>query len=437
MMKKKILIPIVAVAAIGVTVAFSLRKGHEEGVAVQVAPVGRQTIVHKVNATGKIQPVTQVKISADVSAKITRLEVKEGDWVEKGALLFELDRERYVAAMESAEANLRAAQSNANLARENMEKARKDYERTEQLFRQNLEPQATLDAAYAAAEVEKARYHSEVDQAEQSKAALKQARDALSKTTIYAPMAGTISKLNKEVGEMALGSQFQADMVLEISNLAGMEALVNVDENDIVRVALGNKAEIEVDAIPDVVFHGEVTEIANSANISSAGTTEQKTEFEVKVAVTDPTPALRPGMTASADIVTDTHENALSVPIQSVAVRTLDQLKGAKKPAAADGGTAKAKAGDETDAAKDVEEKPRFVADKEGFVPIVWLVENGKAKARQVTTGIQGETHIEIVDGLKAGETVVVGSFRAISRDLEDGTTVRTEKATDKKDKKG
>ncbi|MCG6964469.1 MAG: efflux RND transporter periplasmic adaptor subunit [Acidobacteria bacterium] len=434
-MKKKILIPIVAVVAVGVTVAFSLRKGHDEGVTVQVEPVQRRTIVHKVNATGKIQPRTQVKISADVSAKITRLDVKEGDWVEKGTLLFELDRERYVAEVESAEANLRAAQSQTNLVRENMNKARKDYERTEQLYRQHLEPQATLDAAYAAAEVEKARYQSAVDQAEQSKAALKQARDALSKTTIYAPMSGTISKLNKEVGEMALGSQFQADVVLELSNLAGMEALVNVDENDIVRVALGNTAEIEVDAIPNVVFHGEVTEIANSANITGAGTTEQKTEFEVKVAVTDPTPALRPGMTASADIVTDTHEDALSVPIQSVAVRTLDQLKVAKKAGAAAEGAPGAKAGDETPAATAEEELPRFVADKEGFVPIVWLVDNGKARARQVKTGIQGETHIEILDGLKAGETVVVGNFRAISRDLEDGTVVRTE--TDKKDKKG
>jgi HlyD family secretion protein len=403
-MKKKLLIgvPIIVVlVAAGLTLA--TRDGGVEGVEVELEKVGRRQVVQTVNATGKIQPMIQVNISADVSAKITRLEVEEGEWIEQGTLLVELDRERYLAAVESAQANLRAAQANANLARENMIKAEKDYVRTKELFDRNLESQAVLDTVYAAAEVEKARYQSALDQGEQAKAALRQTRDDLAKTTIYAPMAGTVSKLNKEVGEIALGSQFQEDVILEISNLEGMEALVDIDENDIVTVSIGDEAEIEIDALPDVKLKGRVTEIANSAKSSGAGTTDEKTEFEVKVAVIDPVPELRPGMTASAEIVTEVCDDCLSVPIQSVAVRTLDQL-----------------------GAEEVEEddEARFTPDSEGFIEIVWVVADGRAEARQVKTGIQSATHIEINQGLEDDEDVVIGNYRAISRDLKDGSMV-------------
>jgi len=403
-MKKKLLIgvPIVAVLVVaGLTMA--TRDSGVKGVEVEVETVGRRQVVQTVNATGKIQPMIQVNISADVSAKITRLEVEEGEWIEQGALLVELDRERYLAAVASAQANLGAAQANINLARENMVKAEKDYVRTKELFDRNLESQAVLDTIYAAAEVEKARYQSVLDQGEQAKAALRQARDDLAKTTIYAPMSGTVSKLNKEIGEIALGSQFQEDVILEISNLEGMEALVDIDENDIVSVSIGDEAEIEVDALPDVKLKGRVTEIANSAKSSGAGTTDEKTEFEVKVAVIDPVPELRPGMTASAEIVTEVCEDCLSVPIQSVAVRTLEQI-GVEE------------AGEDDEA--------RFAPDSEGFVEIVWAVVDGRVEARQVKTGIQSETHIEILEGIDDGEQVVIGNYRAISRDLEDGSMV-------------
>jgi len=405
-MKKKLLIglPIIAVlVAAGLTLA--TRDGGVEGVEVEIEKVGRRQVVQTVNATGKIQPMIQVNISADVSAKITRLEVEEGEWVEQGTLLVELDRERYLASVESAQANLSAAQANANLARENMIKAEKDYERTNELFDRSLESQAVLDTVYAAAEVEKARYQSALDQGGQARAALRQARDDLSKTTIYAPMSGTVSRLNKEIGEIALGSQFQEDVILELSNLEGMEALVDIDENDIVSVSIGDEAVIEVDALPDVKIKGRVTEIANSAKSSGMGTTDEKTEFEVKVAVIDAVAELRPGMTASAEIVTEVCEDCLSVPIQCVAVRTLEQL-------GAEAG------GDEE------EGEPRFVPDSEGFVEIVWIVADGRAAARQVTTGIQSETHIEVVEGLGDDDQVVTGNYRAISRDLEDNSVV-------------
>lgn len=410
MTKKRVLLGLLAVAVITVVVLTAMgRSRGDEGVAVELGTVGRRTIVQTVTATGKIQPMVQVNISADVSAKITRLGVDEGDWVEKGAFLVELDRERYEAEVESQQANLSAAEAQANLARENMVKAQKDYERSTQLFEKNLESQAVLDTMYAQAEVEKARYQSALDQVEQARAALRQARDALSKTTIYAPMAGTISKLNKEVGEIALGSQFQEDVIMEVSNLEGMEALVDVDENDIVRVSIGDQAEIEVDALPDMKFKGEVTEIASSAKVTGQGTTDQKTEFEVKIAISEPGTALRPGMTASAEVVTEVREDCVGVPIQCVTVRTVEQLGLEKEAGEPEGG------------------EPRFVPDDDGFVEIVWVVDGGRASARQVKTGIQSETHIEIESGLSDGDEVVVGSYRAISRDLSDGAQVRPE----------
>jgi len=406
--KRRWIIALGAALVVAIVASVSLgRNGGDKGIPVEVEPVEKRTVIQTVTATGKIQPMIQVNISADVSAKITKLGVEEGDWVEKGTFLVELDRERYDAALDSAEANLRAAQAQANLARENMVKAEKDYERTLQLYEKNLESQAVLDTMYAAAEVEKARYQSALDQTEQARAARRQAQDALDKTTIYAPMAGTISKLNKEVGEIALGSQFQEDVIMEVSNLEGMEALVDVDENDIVLLSIGDEAQIEVDALPGVKLMGEVTEIANSAKISGQGSAEQKTEFEVKIAITEPSSELRPGMTASAEVITEVRSDCLSVPIQCVAVRTTDQL-GVKK----------------TEADAEVGEEPRFAADSEGFVELVWVVSDGRAQARQVSTGVQSETHIEILGGLEEGEQVVTGTYRAISRDLSDGSAV-------------
>jgi HlyD family secretion protein len=223
-------------------------------------------------------------------------------------------------------------------------------------------------------------------------------RDDLSKTMIYAPINATVSRINKEVGEIALGSQFQEDVILVLSNLSGMEALVEVDENDIVSIALGDSATIEVDALPGVSLMGTVTEIANSAKISGENTSEQKTEFEVKVSIDDPNMRLRPGMTATAEITVETKHNVIAIPIQSVAVRTLDQFGN---------------------------DATRFTPDDDGFVPIAFVVSDGKVSAVPVKAGIQSESHIEIVEGLQAGQDVVSGSYRAISRDLADGTLVK------------
>ena len=405
-MKKKILWigGSLALAAIA-SAAMVMRSGGEEALEVQTANVAIQKIVQKVNATGRIQPKNQVRISADVSAKITGLHVEEGDWVEEGQLLIQLDRERYLAAVESAQANVRSAQAEAKLVRENMIKTSKEYDRTKELVGRNLESQSVLDTQQAAYQVEIARHESSLDKVEQARATLKQAEDALSKTTIYAPMAGTISDLRKEQGEIAIGSQFQEDVILVISDLSEMEAQVNVDENDIIAVQLGQQAEIEVDALLGQVLVGTVYEIANTANVDDEGTSDQKTEFEVKIAIQDPLESLRPGMTASADIFTKTNESAVSVPIQSVAVRTVDQLTM------------------EGQTREDAEKV--YQADKDGFVEIVFCVEDGKVLARQVRTGIQSDDLIEILDGLSEGEEVVTGSYRAISKDLVNGAEIQ------------
>ena len=403
-MKRNLIIAsIVLVLIVLGWVSFRSKSSDSDGVEVELEKVSRMTVVETVNATGRIQPETQVNISADVSAKITTLAVDEGDRVEKGDLLLELDRGNYAAAVDSARANFNSQLASLEVAAENRDQAQRDYERSQALFDQSLETQASLDATSGGADSQRAEYTAAGERVKQARAALQQAQEDLSKTRIRAPISGTVSQLNKELGETAVGSQFQQDVIMVISNLAGMEVLLDVDENDIVSISLGDKATIEVDALPDVALAGEVVEMANTAKVTAEGSADQKTEFQVKAAVLDENPELRPGMTASADIVTETREDTLAVPVQSVTVRTLEQLN-------ANGGEG--------------ETESTWTPDKDGFVELVWVVEEGKALAKQVTTGIQSDSHIEILQGLSEGDEVVIGSYRAISKDLEIGTEV-------------
>ena len=405
MKRKTIFIAIGVLIVGGAAAKVMLGSGDEELLEVQTATVNLETIVQKVNATGRIQPKTQVRISADVSAKIISLHVEEGQFVQEGELLVELDRERFEAAVESAEANVRSAQSNSRLNEQNMLKAEKDFDRSRDLVSRKLESQASLDTTDAAYQVEVARYASSLDQVEQARASLKQAADDLSKTIIFSPMTGTISDLNKEQGEIAIGSAFQEDVIMVVADLTEMEAQVNVDENDIVGVQVGQTASIKVDALFGETLTGKVYEIANTANMDEQGGQNQKTEFEVKISIEGETGKLRPGMTASADVSTETKTDVVGIPIQSVAVRTIDQLT---------------LEGEEvTDAEK------RFTADDDGFVEIVFCVEDdGSVVARQVKTGIQSDDLIEVLSGIDQDEEVVTGSYRAISTDLQNGAQV-------------
>jgi len=422
MKKKTIIITAVAViAAAAIAVAVVKARG-EKPLEVQTAQASRQQVVQKVNATGKVQPKTQVKISADVSARIMRLGVKEGDRVEQGQFLVELDREAYLAAVESAQANVRSAEATARLVQESMLQAEREFKRAAEIVRLKLDSQARLDEAEAAYKVEVARYEAALGDAARARASLKQARDSLNKTSIYAPMAGVITELRREQGEIAIGSQFQEDVILVISDMSEMEVQLDVDENDIVAVAVGDVAEIEVDALPARKLSGRVYEIANSAKSANgqaqAQSQAQKTEFLVKVAIAEPPVELRPGMTAAADIVTDTKDAALSVPVQCVTVRTLEQLKGDDK------GRGKKESAGVPDANAD-DGAGGFKADEDGFVQIVFVLEDGKAVARQVETGLQGENLLEITSGLEEGETIISGGYRAISRELKNGARVK------------
>jgi HlyD family secretion protein len=413
MKKKTIVIAGIALVAVAVVAGLALRSRGEKPLEIQTAQAGSNEVVQKVTATGKVQPKTQVKISADVSARIIRLGVEDGQRIEKGQFLVELDREAYLAAVESAQANVRSVEANARLVRESMLQAEREFNRAKEIVQRKLDSQSRLDAAEAAYKVEVARYESALGDVARAKAALKQAQDSLSKTSIYAPMAGVVTELRREQGEIAIGSQFQEDVIMVISDLAEMEVQLDVDENDIVSVAIGDLAVVEVDALLGQELSGSVYEISNSAKMSESQTTNQKTEFEVKVAINEKRPELRPGMTASADIVTETKESTLSVPIQCVTVRTLEQLKSGK-------GGEEAAAG--------------FRADKDGFVQIVFVLDDGKAVARQVETGIQSDSLIEIQSGLSDGETVISGSYKAISRDLVHGAQVKVNNEPEKRE---
>ena len=404
---KKIVIAtvVIALVAAGGFYLQSQNSNEDKATEIETTKVAYEKIIQKVNATGKIQPKTKVNISADVSAKIIALHVKEGDWVEKGKLLVELDKERYMASVESQEANVRSAKANAKLVKANMEQAKRVWLRSKELVSKKLESQADLDASNAGYQVEVARYESSLEQVAQIQGTLKRALDDLSKTTMYAPMSGTISKLNKESGEIAIGSQFQEDVIMTIANLNEMEALVNVDENDIIAIKLNQETEIEVDALLGTMLKGTVSEIATSAIEAQNGQSNQKTEFEVTITITSDVSKLRPGMTTSANIVTDTRENALSIPIQSVTVRTVDQLQ-----------------------EKEAFKKKEYTAANDGFVEVVFVEINGKVIAHQVKTGIQSNDLIEIIEGLKINDVVVSGSYRAISRDLSNGEAVTSKK---------
>ena len=402
-MKKLVIAAVVLIVGVSLSLLL-LRKGinKEDALPVQVEQAQRATIEQRVRATGKIQSSVQVKISADISAKITRLNVKEGDQVEKDQLLVELDGTRRAASLASQDALVKVAQDEARLALAQKKLAESRLERNKLMFARQLVSRDALDAARSAYEVEAARYSSAVEQIKRATGELEQTRYDLALTRIFSPISGTVSVLKREAGEIVIGSQFQEDVIMVVADLGQMEATVNVDENDIRKVKIGQPATLSVDALPGAVIVGRVAEVASSARVADQGEVLQKTEFRVKVAITEGGDQVRPGMTVNANILTDTRQSALSVPIQSVTLRPVAQWR-------------------HTDS-KSVGSKP--VVDKDGYVQLVYIVENGKAVARQVKVGIQNEDRIEILDGLKEGVNVVSGSYRAITRDLNDGDAV-------------
>lgn len=396
--KVKLILGIVIVVIIAVMVVVNLKKSRGKTVEVNVTKVERGDLTKTVSGSGYIQPELDVQISARISAEIMAIDVEEGDVVEKGQLLVELDSQVYEAMKEKSESTVMSAQAT-------LKRAEADYRRTKGLFEQNLASQAELDAR----EADKLLADSQLRQAQ---ASLREAQDNLDKTRLMAPINGVVTKLNKEEGEIAVGSQFQADPIMTVSDLSRMEVLAEIDENDVVLVSEKDTTKIEVDAIPDTVLDGRVSEIAHEATTRGRGTQEQVTNFEVKIAVLSKIEKLRPGMSCTVDINTETHKDVLFVPIQCVTMRDMksDSTKTDKAPA---------------------NEK-----EKDNREQVVFVVDNGIAKMVPVKTGISDDANIEITSGLEEGQQVVSGSYKAISRELKDDAKVKIKKTGEKQDKK-
>ncbi len=431
--------------------------GKVEPTEVEFAKASRSTIIEKVSASGKIQPEVEVKLSPDVSGEIVSLNVAEGDSVVAGQELLKIRPDNYVSLLARAEAQMNATkanmeQSKAVLAQSEarLSKAKIDYDRNAKLHKDKVISDADFDqflSAYTVAkqdlEAAKANVNAANYNVKSSEAALKEAKTNLTKTTIYAPQSGIISKLNVELGERVVGtSQMAGTEMLRIANLNKMEVRVNVNENDITRVSIGDTVLIDVDAFSssERKFKGVVYEIASSANSSgtaSAVSNDAVTEFEVKIRVLRSSYAdlikgklsypLKPGMTASVEILTNRKDNTLTVPLSSVTTREIGAIaEGEKKE---EDGTNSTNANDAMEAKKR----------KENTKEVVFVMEKGKAKMIQVKTGISDFENIEIVSGLKDGQEIISGPYATVAKKLKEGELVKkkdpkaAEKAADKK----
>lgn len=400
-------------------VVFSGNK--EEIFQVQTEQVSRRTITQVVSATGKINPEFLVKLTAEATGEIVQLLVREGDKVKKGQLLLRIKPDIYEAQKVSAEARLAQTRASLNSTKALLDKVEADYKRVQGLFKLGLASDAELEASRSSYLQTNSNYESQKAIVAQSEAALKEAIENLNKTYVYAPINGTISVLNVELSERVIGSVFQGTPLMTVADLSNMEATVDVDENDVVLVSVGDTAKIKVDAFGEKEFKGVVTQIGNSAKTTGLGTQDQVVNFEVKIKLINPGDQIRPGMSCDADIETETKTNVLAVPIQSVTAR----LPEAKKEDAA---SKPEDEGEPTVAKNGKNNKPKEV---------VFVVNEGKAKMVEVKTGISDDTYIEIVEGLKGDEEVITGPYRAISKDLVDGSkiSVTSKRKDDKKAK--
>lgn len=422
-----IAVVVVILAGIGAAIA---SKKKEKPTLITTEKAIRKDITQVVTATGKIQPEIEVKISPEVSGEIVAMPVREGQAVRRGELLLRIKPDTYRAQVEAQQAAYQGSRSASNQARAELAKAQEDFDRAESLFKKGLLAETERNAARTKLTIAKAALDAANFEIQRSEGALRQTGEALSKTVIYAPSDGTISSLTSRIGERVVGtSQFAGTEVMRIANLDNMEARVNVNENDVVNVKVGDVARISIDAYPDRRIEGVVREIASTALTKNAGTQEEVTNFEVKIRISDRSLQLRPGMSATADIETDTVKNVVAVPIQSVTVRSLDSLLSPEeretrdaKRAARDEGSNGAAVTNET------LEKQRAREEREKLQRVVFVKDGDKVKMKKVTTGISDSTHIEIRSGLQAGEEVVSGSYTAISRKLKDGAKVQLEK---------
>ena len=400
--KRWIILGLILIPIIGFTTYSAV---HEELPKVQTDKVLKKKLVSKVSASGKIQPVEEVEISAYVSAEVTKLYVQEGESVAKGDLLVELDSTRYKAGRDQAVAGLYSAQSRLKQAEAQLLQSNRAFERTQELFKKELVGKEALETAETTFLVNKAQVAAAKDMVNESMAALRLTKDELSKTAMKSPIDGVVSRLNKEVGEMAMGSQFTRDIIMTVADLSKMETVVEVDENDVVDIRIGNEAELEVDALPREKFKGRVTKIATSATVNALGTAEETTNFEVTVQVEDDVSKLRPGMSATADIIVSEKEDVLTLPIQCITMRDIER---AMKQAAG-------------------EEVSSLRKNNDALKEVVFKVDGNTAHLSEVKTGISSDTEIEIESGVEEGQEVICGPYKTLHKEMAEGQSVEVD----------
>lgn len=420
---------IALVVLLGAGVAVK-NKNTKKPTTVTTGEVVTRTITRLVTATGKIQPEVEVKIAPEVSGEIVELPFREGAAVKKGDLLLRVKDDNYRYLVDQREADLAASRAAAVQNKAQLFKAEEDFKRSEDLYNKKLISDSEYVSAKTAVEVARANYESSLSQIRRAEGQLKQSQDQLDKTTIYSPIDGTVSLLASEVGERVAGTgQFNSAEVMRVADLANMEAVVEVNENDVVNVKVGDTAKLSIDAFPNQPVTGVVTEIASTAKTLGQNTQEQVTNFEVKIRVNDAQHALRPGMSATADIATQTVENAIAVPIQSVTVRSRDDNKTLEQLAASREKDAKQNTGEGAAAAVNTrEQREREQKDRDALQRVVFVMDGTTVKQVPVETGIADTTHMEIKSGLEVGQTIVTGNFTTITRTLKDGMTVEVEK---------
>jgi HlyD family secretion protein len=413
--KKKIIIFSaigVVLVALVLVVVFGGKK--EEVISVQTEKIQRRTITQIVTASGKIQTEVSITINPEVSGEIVKLPVKEGQIVKKGDLLVKIKPDAYLAQFDRQTAMVNSAKAQIQIQQANLQKMESDFKRQEELYKKNLISDSEFETAKAAYESQVAQLDAAKHSLANAQASLSETITSLEKTTILSPMDGTISSLKSNVGERVFGAGFSSGTpMMDVVDLSSMEAQVEVGENDVILISIGDTARIEVDAFSNKKFTGVVYEIGNAAKTTGASTQDQIVNFVVKIKVIDKDDKFRPGMSCTADIETNTKENVISVPIQSVTTRTPKKIQSDAVVSTVQSASTTQR--EKRDNNNQVQE-------------VVFVIDNNKAKKIEVATGISDDRYIEIISGLTGDEEVISGSYRAINRELDDGKTITIDK---------
>ena len=414
--KTKIAIAIGVVVAVGAVAATAAAKGGNKGTLVRIEAVEARDLVSSVTASGQVLPTRKADLSADITGRITRIAVKEGENVREGQFLLQIDPQQFEAQVQRAEAALANARAGLAQSRANEIQARRNYERQAEIRKGNpaLVSDAEVEQLQTQFEVNQALVQAAEENVKQAEASLRDARWQLSRTTIYAPMSGKVTRLNVEVGETAIMGTLNRDaaILLTISDMSQLETKVKVDETDVSRISLGDSAVVQIDAFPDTTFIGRVVEISNSSvrgATAGAAATDQAIDYEVTVRILNAPAETRPDFSSTAKIVTDTRGQVLSIPIIALTVRENEQLQ------TTDGPPNAAPATTPQVGKRDVE-------------GVFVVGADNKVTFRPVRVGIAGEKHFEVLDGLEAGTRIVAGTYQAI-RELKDGQLIREQPA--------